>query len=714
VKRVSVRAETAWMLAAAGTVLVALLGLLATNHHYFWYGDTAAAYYGWWYHLGDLVRHGQWAPLDPHAWRAGNFAAEGQWGLWSPLSIAIGLLATVWGNVLAVTAVVKLGLAVTAALGIFRLVRSYDAPPAAAYVAAVLVPMGGMTQYLDLPSWAAGQTIWALFPWVWWGLRRTMLRGTNPLPLLVLGYLLVSVGYVYGTIMLVIVIVACLVDCAVTRDRAAFLRTLGAGVLLGLVAVTVYLPGVLTAGVTDRTTTFSPQFTGKFTTDPLTLLASVLPTNALSTGTNSVLPYTYVAWLLPALLWIDVRRAREGWRPLAGLLLFTVLAIATVLGPGQFGPLRWPLRLQPFLVQALVVTLVVLWSRFGVARPSVTRLALSLGWVGLSVLLALRHSASKWPAHLTAALLAGAAITLLWWLVRRDRRALLAPVVGVVTLAVLGVMHGFFPDLPSPQRHAPTELATYQDLYPGATGDLLQVGASDLLVRNHPAAARVLPIGSAWYLTGIDSQSTYTTISHAGYKARYCIFYQGSSCPTLLDQLFRTEPTTGERRVDLLGVSSLLLIRGHFLRADLEQPPPGWQVAGRTRYSVLWTRKVPVPGAGSVAWTSPGTSVSAVSAGATGTSFRVDSVPADGGTVVLRLIDWPGYSTSAGSITHPVDGYLLTVHLPSSAAGSTVDVDFHSPGWTAEIGAWVLALLGGAVWSAWSAVVRIRRSRRAR
>ena len=130
-------------------------GLLLSDHRYFWYGDTPAAYYGWWYHLGDLVRHGQWPPIvDPHAWRAGGIAAEGQWGAWSPLTVAIGLLATATSHLLVLTSTVKMALAVVGAIGTFRLVRSYDVPPAAAYVAAVAVPMGGMTQYLDLPSWA--------------------------------------------------------------------------------------------------------------------------------------------------------------------------------------------------------------------------------------------------------------------------------------------------------------------------------------------------------------------------------------------------------------------------------------------------------------------------------------------------------------------------------------------------------------------------------
>jgi hypothetical protein len=111
-----------------------------------------------------------------------------------------------------------------------------------------------------------------------------------------------------------------------------------------------------------------------------------------------------------------------------------------------------------------------------------------------------------------------------------------------------------------------------------------------------------------------------------------------------------------------------------------------------------------------VAWTSPGTTVSSVRSGADGTTFRLDAVPAEGGTVVLSLLDWPGYRTDVGSLADPVDGYLVTVHVPASAGGSTVHVDFHPPGWTIEVTAWVLALLCGGGWSLVAAVRRRRRT----
>ena len=693
------------MVGAAATVALALSGLLLLNSRYYWNGDTPAAYYGWWYHLGDLVRHGQWATLDPHAWKAGNLAAEGQWALWNPLIIGLGMLTNVVQQAMALATVVKISVAVAGALGVFRVARSYGAAVPAAYVAAVAAPMGGMTQYLDLPSWWAGQLIWALVPWVWWALRRTTVRGANPLTVLALGYLLVTVGYVYGTIMLIVVLLACLVDALVARDRAACLRVLGVGVVLGLVAVTVYLPGVLTASVTARSE--GVRFGGKFTTDPLALFAGVLPTSAVPGTSDHLAPYAYLVWFFPAIAWLDWRRFRAGWRPLAGALFMFLVTLVVVDGLSQVGPLRWPLRLQPFLVEAVVVCLAVMWTRFGLRRPSARRLAISLAWVAAAGLLSVFWADSKWRSHLVAVVVVAVGLVVLWRLVRAGRPARAAVAAGLVTLVVLAVQHTAYPDLPSPNRHAPTDLSAYRTPLAGAVGDVMQVGASDNLLQTDPGADDLL-IGSAWYLNPHRMQSTYTTISFLTYKNRYCAYYQGDTCAEALSSLFSVEPTTGQRRVDLLGVSSLMLISQDFPQRRLDHPPSGWRVAAHTPNTTLWVREHPLPGAGAVAWSSPGVGVSDVRIADSGTSFRVDQVPSSGGTVVLSLLDWPGYATDVGSLADPVDGYLVTVHLPPSAQGETVHVDFHPPGWAAEVAAWVLALLAGA---AWSLVYAVRRRR---
>jgi hypothetical protein len=691
-----------WAAGAVLLVLASALALLAQDPRYFFHGDTQAAYLGWEYRLGEQVRAGHWPLLDPHAWAAGNAVAEGQWGLFSPLVVAIGLLATVSANVLAFATAVKLALLCVGALGVFALARSYGARAPLAFVAAVAAPFGGMTQYLDLPSWVAALMIWALLPWVWWALRRTMFEGTSPLPALALGYLLVTVGYVYGTIMLILVLAACLLDARVARSRTAALKVVGVAVVCGLVAFTVYLPGVLTAPVTIRGSAF--DLTGKFASDPLALFAAVLPTAVVPETTMHLLPYAYVAWFLPLLLWLDVDELRRRWRPLAGLVLMSVLMVLVVLGPARVGPLRWPLRLQPFLVLSLVVLCAVLLSGFVVRRPSVRRLLSSLLWVLLAGVAATVRAPELWVEHLVGVAVVGAGIAVTWWRVvahagrRPPRSAALA--VAVFTMALAAVQHGYFAQPPSPERHMPPLARDYTRPLAQARGDVMVVGNTGESLENDASWAKDFLTGSAWYLNGHPVQNTYTTINFRAYKDRYCTDYEGSTCPALLDTLFSREQSTGARRVDLLGVSTLLLVRADFPDRSLVTPPTGWRVAAETRRSVTWVRRAPVPGAGRPVWTSPGTSVSVRSVGARSARFVVDRVPSRGGKVVLSALAWPGYRTDVGHLAEPVDGYLLAVDLPPGSRGQVVTVRFSPPGWPVAMAAWWLAVLGALTWSA--------------
>lgn len=680
------------------TALVTLLLPLLGDPRHFFYGDTQAAYYGWWYHLGDELRAGRWPLLDPQAWRAGNLAAEGQWGLYSPLVMAIGLVATLTGHVLLWASVVKVLLALVGVWGVYALVRSYAAPPAAAYVASVVVPLGGMTQYLDLPSWAAGLMIWALLPWAWWGLRKVMIEDANPLLALGPGYLLVTVGYVYGTIMLIFVLIACLLDCAAVRDRAAALRVTAVGVLAGLLTFTVYLPGVLTAPVTVRSGAIG-GFGGKFTTDPLTMFSSLLPTAATPGTAEHLLPYAYTLWLLPVLLWVDYGRLRRGWRPLAGLLFLAGITLLVVDGPARLGPLRWPLRLQTLLVQMLAVLCVVLVSRFLVRAGARRRLAAGLAWVVLAGVVALVRVPALWWAHALSVVTVAGGLVGLWVLLGRRRLTAAAAFAGSVTVVLLAFQHAVFPTPPSPERNLPAQLADYQGQVPAAQGDILVVGDVFDELTTDPAAAGDFLAGSAWYLGPHPVQNTYTTISFDTYYERYCIHYSGFTCPELLDTLFTTEPVTGLPRVDLLSVSTLQLVRDDFPAARLSSPPTGWHVAATSSHAVTWVRDRPVPTAGGPVWSSPGTAVSLVDGEDRTVRLRVDRVPAGGGRVVLSRLAWPGYTTDVGTLADPVDGYLLTVDLPATAAGQVVTVHFSPPGWPVEVLCWWLAVLVGLGWA---------------
>lgn len=695
-------------MAALATVLVACALLVLRDDRYFFYGDTQAAYYGWWYHLGEEVRAGRWPMLDPHAWRAGNILAEGQWGLFSPLSLGIGLLATVSGSVLALATAVKVALVCVGSLGMFVLARSYAVPAPLAYLAAVAVPAGGMTQYLDMPSWAAGLTIWALFPWVWWSLRRVTRSPLALLAALVLAYLLVAVGYVYGTIMLILLLVANLVDARVSGDRESFRRVFGVGVVSGLVALAVYLPGVVSAAASGRDSEFG-GFGGKFSTDPVAMFTSVVPTASVHGTSLHLLPYAYLAWFLPVLLWVDLDRVRRRWREFSGLIVVVVVTLLVVDGPARFGPLRWPLRLQTFLVHAVVLLVVVALAHVLVRRISRRRLALSIAWVAVAGTVAVVRAPEVTGGHAASVGLVAAALVALWWLAGRSRTwVAFGAVAGVVTLAAGALQHAAYPEPPSPERNLPAALADYGRPLAAAEGDVLVVGDPESVLRDEPAAAAELLVGSAWYLTGHPVQNTYTAVSHGEYRDRFCIDYLGNTCPELLDTLFSAEPTTGQLRVDLLGASTLLLVRDGLPATRLESPPQGWHVADSGRWTVTWVRDEPVPGAGQPVWSTPGTDVTPLSSDRATTTFRVDDVPAGGGRVVLSTLAWPGYRVDVGEVADPVEEYLLAVDLPADAAGQVVTVRYAPPLWPVGLGAWWLAV---AAVAAWPLLLVVRRRR---
>lgn len=698
-----------WPLALLVTLLVAGLLPLAWEGRYYYSGDSQTAYVGWWFRLGEQLRHGHWPLLDVQSWRAGNAAAEGQWGLFSPLSLGIAVLTSVSSNVVVVTSVVKVALVLVCGLGVYLLARSYRVPAPAAYVAGLLAPLSGQAQYGDWASWGAGVMVTALLPWAWWAIRRLMLDDTgapNPLPALLACYLLVTIGYVYGTLYLILVITGCLLECLLTRNRTGLLRVVGVGVCSGLVAVTVYLPGVLTSPVTIRSN-WGVEWKGVWTVDPLALLSSMLPVAVVNGRLGGG---RYVVWLLPLLAWVGGHRLRARWRELSALLFTTAVLLAWVLGPNRMGPIRWPMRVLPAFTLVLVLLLVVLLARTMPPRPSPLRLLVSLAWVAVAwCVVTVRLGGVEWGT-VAGALAVGAAVSVVWVALRQRGVRLAAAVAGLSTVVLLLVQHSAVPDPPSVDRHMPARVAGYRGQLSGAVGDTIMVGNPGRPWQSGPGAARELLVGSTWYLNRHPVHNAGTAISFQAYSKRFCMMWSGVTCHDALDRLFEREPRTGERWVRLMSVSTVLIVRRTYGEGRLAHPPPGWHVGTVGRWSVTWVRDVPLPTAGGVVATSPGTTVGDVSSTDRHVSFRVDDVPAEGGRVVLSRLAWPGYRAEGGTLGRPLAHTLLTVRVPGDARGGVVTLSWSPPGWRLELLCWWVGV-GAAV--SWSAVaLRRRRLRR--
>lgn len=708
------RADLRWLLLAVGVVWLAwAFPLLHDARHYF-QGDTQNAYYGWFHHFGVALLHGDWPLLDAQAGSAGNPLAEGQEGLYSPLSALIAIGAAVAPQLVVYVTLVKLGIATIAITGCYLLARGYGVRPGLAAVAAVAVQLCGFTLSADAPRWVAGQLVAALLPWAWWATRRT-LAGANPWPALLASGVLITTGYVFGTMYFILVLSGLLIEGLLTRDWPAVRRLLQLGVFCGLLTVTVYLPGILTSPVTWRDTWGDIAGTGFLQMDPVTLLLTGQPTTVPPTVTLAPdadvaagqIPFTYIAWFLPLVCWVVFSRLRREWSSLVSLVVPFVLTVVWTLLPYNMGPIRMPARVMSAVALTAILLLAVLLDRTLDGRPRRLRVGFSLLWV----FLAAAGAALVYPeSTLLQFGTGGVVVTCVLasaWAAPHER---LLPVVMIVASAAISMFQFTVqPQGLGGQRSSPGSLAAYSDLLPGAEGDVFVVGLDlDVLAERPELATSILP-GSLWDLTGKPVHDGFTTLGFRDYNYRFCVRFNGDVCPDALDAMFEIEPLTGLPWVDLHSISTLVLVDLPAHRA--QDPPPGWQVAHREDHVVTWVRDQILPTAGGVVWTSTGTRVHQVKQTATSISFAVDRVAGEDASVVLSRIAWPGYRADGADFAHPIGGHLLHVSLSPDDVGATVTVSFRPPGWEVEIACLVGALAWG---TAWSVLVWIRKRRRQR
>jgi len=713
-----------WAAIGVATTFVLALVPLLFNSRFYFADDTQTGALGAWYSLGEHLRAGTLPIFEPSRWMAGNYAVEGQWGIWNPAIWLLGLATTVVPNAVVLCTGIKLVFLCLASGGVFVLARSYGARPEWATTAGVLVPLTGFVVYMDSAAWVTGLFVWALLPWVWWGLRRTAFRGGNVLVPFGFGYLLVTVGYVHGTIMLIAVVVGVLVEAAVDRTRRGFVRVLLAGMLLGLVAVAVFLPGLLSAGVTLRTgdgvtndNFLSPDLSGLAASSIATAHPWIKAFWAPPLGA----PILYFSWLVPAVAFVDWRRAARLLPAMTGLLIVGVTSLALALGPSHIGPLGFPVRLIPYLALAGLVLLVVFLSHAAV-RPGRGRVLgavalLLAGWYS-----ALAKDPPSWVQFAIALGLALGGVGAVAALLRRDARAssgvALVSVVIAFTAASTLVQHNDAGSSPLPDYHLPAPVAAYNTQLRGVTGDTIVAG---LPTHEGRTPWEETLTSNAWYLNNASVQNVYTSVGYRTYAADMCLFVHGDACPEVLSKLFQTDPTTGRTIADLLSVNNIQILslaatttpKGRAADKSFGGVvPAGWHVSQRGETTALWSRDTPIAGAGGVAWTSPETRVTVLGQDKRNVHLRVDSVGSEGGKVTFSRLAWPGYSVNGAVQGAPVRDYLLTVDVPAGSAGRDVTVSFSPPGWHFEIGALFLAVLLAFGWGGAGRVTALIRRRR--
>ncbi|MGO4616844.1 hypothetical protein AB4305_19945 [Nocardia sp. 2YAB30] len=709
-----------WGFITALGVIAGYGAVLLANVRHFYTDDTESQYAPLWVMLGRHLREGQFPALVPEHWMAGNYAIE-EAGLLNPPQLLIDLIAPSVGNLALYATVVKLIFAIILGLGVYRICLAYGAKAPWAAVAGSAIPFTGWLLFFDEASWmtALTGTAWLVHAWAS-GVRYA--RGHNgPIPTFVFLYLAISVQYIFPAVEAGLMIGAVAVGELVFQKKwRPPLRLLTVAVCAALAGLATYLPSMLSAKVTWRGTAQinNDQFLTVPWSESLNAsLPSTLPAFSSWWGYVQPMPVVYIAWfLIPALAFVDWRKALDSARELTAPALFAVMALMWTAGPGTIGPLRWPARVLPMVALGLLVLVCVLLGRFATFD----------GWrrrgVAAAVLIGLLWARSFSAAprevvwHVVAALAVVALGAAVVWL-GRSRGTVAACALVIVSVFPIAYLQVWAAQ-PTPMSwNLPENRSEMKAAFPDFPGTTLQLADRALIQpgeRTLQGAYGSLVFGNYAKDLELTYVSGYTPNGHYWFGDMLCMRWDTSVCPDAYRRAFAIEPTTGRTIVDLMMVDRVVLQRALYPDARNQPAPPGWKwvdYPGHEKYIAVLEREDGLISArnGRVATVQGGTATSVAESDMT-SRVRVSSD--EGGWVVFARLGWPGYRVTLDGRDIPfrvVAKTFVAVDIPAGTKAGDLVLTWRPPGWKIGGAAALLGLLGvGAL--EWAAVRGRRRT----
>ncbi|WP_156760172.1 YfhO family protein [Microbacterium karelineae] len=709
-----------WPLLSVVVTVGLALGRVLVNPRFYFTDDTERGSFGQWWALGEYLTQSRLPILDPSAWQGGNYFAEGQWGILSPVTWLIGLSAYVAPDAaLHATAWKALFLAIFA-IGMFLLARDFGASRPWAALAAVLAPAAGFTVYMDAASWSTGLFDSCLLPLVWWTLRRAVERGRSPIPFLVTSFTLITFGYVFGVIVLVVLLVETLVRQIVARDGARILRTLLASAWGALWTIVVYLPAIMTSPVTERSTDpFANEHFLNADVADLFSAGSPLTTGSIESfwGPATQGPLVYIAWLVPLIpLFLPI--PRDAVRRLVPVWVLGIAMLVFVLAPSEMGPIRWPIRMMPYVAIAVILILAVAATRAFPERLTRGRVWAAAGLVAAMTYVSWVGEMWSWKSLALAAALQLAALLGFWLVARRredgfvagrtspwERKTIAVVLASILVTVVVGAAQMTqWRESPLPSVNAPTATDELEGVLDGAAGDAIVVG-NYYTGQSTPDSWGERLMGNLWYLSDTPVASVYTVLPFAAYAEDLCSDLRGLTCADALSTLWSVDDETGVMVSDLMSISTIVAAKDTY--PDRPAVPEGWHLEREGYWNWFFERDEELPSAGGVTWQGSGTSVAVAEETQTTVTLTVEEVGSDP-RVVLSRLPFPGYSVDGAALADPVRDYLLTVNVADVAPGDTVTVRFLPPPFPVLAASFILAWLVALGWLIGRAIARRR------
>lgn len=716
--RTGPRAAWVWpLLVVVVTAAYTTIPFLITGWFY-QRGDTAAQFAPTWWHFGEMIRAGQWPLwLDPQSWAGGNYVAESLFGTYNPLNVLVWVAVSIGPDLAVTTFLVKATVMVLLALGTYLLAREYDAAPAPAAAVAIALPFSGFTLFWDAGSWPSGLMAFAYTPWVWFTFRRALRGVGSPLWAFVAGLLAVLNGNPYGTLAVITVGAALIVEGLVLRAWGGVLRLALVGIAVAAFLPLVYLPLLESSDLAVRSAGALFENSGKLrpTAGDLLAASSPLHTPPIRAITGPMMvPATFLAWfVLPLLPWLryDVMRRRA--REFVGLGVITVVYLALTLGPSKLWLFRWPLRVIEYFYLGAMVVFAVLLSQ-GLARSSMRPrlvgtglIVVALGWLTWSQDPAALRRAAIGTAVVAALTVVALAAHLV---VRRTALVSLVAIGGVG--AVLALQVGVFGENASSRVwHVPSDVTALQQTFADREGRVMQF--ADLKpLQNKGQIAKLerqwdtyLP-GSMYHPAGVEAVNNYTGMGFLPFTRTFCMEYDGLTQRCGYRNLWKVGGSGQPALADLMKLDTIVVQPA---LAKGVTPGEGWIEQSGDDKAIILRHEGDQPYAGSeLSWVSDGIEVARPrTLSDTHETLKVVAA-ADGGQMVFSMLAWPGWAAELDgtplSVTRS-DAGLLTVTLPAGASG-TVDLTYRPPGFAVGLlGAGLGSLLGLGLafvgWRSW-------------
>jgi hypothetical protein len=203
-----------------------------------------------------------------------------------------------------------------------------------------------------------------------------------------------------------------------------------------------------------------------------------------------------------------------------------------------------------------------------------------------------------------------------------------------------------------------------------------------LPMRNAPKSWLKEGVGPGFSSMGEENRYApgYSSVSQRYFDARLHIATpSGKTEMEAIHALFKREPLTGERWVDLLGYRVVVLHKS-FVRAFERAAGGSWTTTARSKNFAKFARtastgdtgtRVPAEG-GRVTAVVGDVHITATKAG--GEQQAYHAVAPDGGRVIFRDLYWPGYIATLGGARVPVTPFKHTLVSVSLPPGTDADL----------------------------------------